>query len=190
MLLKSKILKIVTTGVIAPHGMTDWIHAMQTNNVNMLLNINAITTGSFLFMHQTGNENFLNFVFILSSIIHFKHDIPFKNQFLSIAIVQMIFLFSLFDLDLLYMFLTFIHVPHHYIINWKYLSKTPLKSILILGISTILMLNFDKLQLNENKFIQPVYVDILKGIIVSHIVYQELFIHDTSNNLLRKIITK
>jgi hypothetical protein len=187
MLLKPHTLKLITTGIIAPHGMTDWVHAFQTNNIPTLLKINAATTGSFLLLNKTGNENILNILFFIFSIIHFKHDIPFKHPFLKIFTVEMILLLSVFNLDILYFYLTFIHVPHHYILNWKYLSKSPIKSFLLMGISTFIMVNFEKFNLNNVDFIQPIYFDVLKSIIVSHIIYQELFIHTHISRYLMKI---
>ena len=49
MLLKLKplLIKQAIAGIIAPHGMTDLIHALQTNNLRALSGINAISMGSF-----------------------------------------------------------------------------------------------------------------------------------------------
>lgn len=186
MLLKPRIINFLTTGIIAPHGMTDWIHALQTQNVEALLKINAVSTGSFLIMHQTGHERILNILFYLFSTLHFQHDMPFKISSLRYFAVQLLFLSSGLDLDLLYFFMILIHVPHHYMINWKYISKTPLKSFLILAFSTFFMVNAEKFNLNNTDFMQPIYYDALKGIVVSHIIYQELFIHtDISRHLLK-----
>jgi hypothetical protein len=188
MLLKPHALKLITTGIVAPHGMTDWIHALQTKNVPMLLKINAATASSFFIMNKTGNEYLLNIFFLLFSIMHFKHDIPFKYPFLKFFTVEIILLLSVFNLDILYFYLTFIHVPNHYKLNWKYLSKTPIKSFLLMSVSTFFMVNFEKFNLNNVDFIQPIYFDLLKSIIVSHIIYQELFIHTSISRYLMKIL--
>lgn len=188
MLLKPHILKVITTGIVAPHGMTDWVHAFQTKNVPTLLKINAVTTSSFLVMNKTGNENLINILFFLFSIMHFKHDIPFKQPFLKNITVPILLFLSVFNIDILYFYLTLIHVPHHYMLNWKYLSKTPVKSFILMGVSTFIMVNFEKFNLTNVDFIQPVYFDVLKSIIVSHIIYQELFIHTSISRYLMKIL--
>jgi hypothetical protein len=188
MLLKPHILKLITTGIVAPHGMTDWVHAFQTKNVPTLLKINAATTSSFLVMNKTGNENLINILFFLFSIMHFKHDIPFKQPFLKNITVPILLFLSVFNIDILYFYLTLIHVPHHYMLNWKYLSKTPVKSFILMGVSTFIMVNFEKFNLTNVDFIQPVYFDVLKSIIVSHIIYQELFIHTSISRYLMKIL--
>jgi hypothetical protein len=68
----------------------------------------------------------------------------------------------------------FIHVPNHYNLNWQYLENKKLKTISTLSFSTTLFIIMgDKFYFLSSN---PLVLDCLKGIIISHIIYEESFI--------------
>lgn len=189
MLLKIKplLIKQAIVGIIAPHGMTDTIHALQTNNLKALYGINAISMGSFFAMHKMNAHLLLNGLFIAFSTLHFQHDIPAKNWFLRLFTILSIFRLGFYDTNILILYMVLAHVPQHYMNNFKYLAKTPAMSFIIMGLTTLFMVNLEKFQIN-NGIVRPVHFDVIKGIIVAHIVYQELFIHPDLSQFLLKIL--
>ena len=62
--------------------------------------------------------------------------------------------------------------------NWKILQKNKSLSQTILSVSTFIMILLGDrfFYLTENNF----FIDIIKGIIISHILYEELYIYKKS----------
>jgi hypothetical protein len=76
MLLKSILLKHSVPVIIAPHGCTDLVHAIQHNNLISLYKIQSMSfVGSWMLTKMNKNQ-LLDIIFIIASIVHFKHDIP------------------------------------------------------------------------------------------------------------------
>ena len=69
--------------------------------------------------------------------------------------------------------MSFIHVPNHYKINWDLMKKLPLQSVGLLSSSTFIIMFLGQQFYMENNMLMN---DVLKGIIVSHILYEELYI--------------
>lgn len=175
MLINYKLAKYITSGIIAPHGVTDLIHAKQNNNISKLLQIYTYTNGSFIILNSLHQEMLINVLFVIGSTIHFQNDIPIKNTiFRCIFTNLMILYFIFFDNNSIILYLSLIHVPNHYISNWFYLKKEKNITFILLFITTLLSLYFgnEYFELYNDLFIS----DIIKGIIVSHVLYQELYI--------------
>ena len=67
-----------------------------------------------------------------------------------------------------------IHVPHHYIMNWDYMKQTPRFSVLLLVITSTLMgIIGNSFEPNEH---MELIMTITKGIVLSHIAYEEIYI--------------
>jgi hypothetical protein len=76
------------------------------------------------------------------------------------------------ELFILYMLV--IHVPHHYIMNWEYMKQTPKYSVVLLIITSTLMgIIGNSFEPNEH---MDLIIAITKGIILSHIFYEEVYI--------------
>ena len=179
MLITKAISKKLITGIIAPHGMTDLIHAVQNKNVPYLKLINL---GSFLssFAIYSLNNRYFDYFFYIISAIHFRHDFPkIKNLprvFLSVALLTF---FATFNSNLFLFYMVLVHVPNHYRINWNYLKKDKLFTVVILTFFTYLLLYFGEKKFIYNKELETLY----KGLILSHIVYQEVFIFKSLKNI-------
>lgn len=163
--------KYLINGIIAPHGITDIIHAQQNNLLPQLFTINGITILSSIILDKYHLEDILNGLFILSSIIHFRRDFP-KNKFIPRYLFSYILLLiSIFyNHNILIFYMLIIHVPNHYYLNWKYIKNKKIQNISVLSITTTLFLKM------ENTFYFISLTPFVKGIIISHIIYEESFI--------------
>ena len=162
-------------GIIAPHGITDIIHAQQNNLFGPLFTINGVTILSSVVLDKLYLNNILDVSFILSSIIHFRRDFP-ENKLIPRYLFSFVLLFiSIFyNPNILFFYMLFIHVPNHYRLNWKYLKNKKIQTISILSLSTTLFLIMG----NELNFLT--ITPLVKSIIISHIIYEETFVYTYS----------
>ena len=171
MLTKLPLIKYAINGIIAPHGITDIIHAQQKNLLPHLFTINSISIIFSILLDNLYSENILNVIFILSSIAHFRRDFPESNLIPRSSLSFILILISiLYNHDILLFFMLFIHVPNHYNLNWKYLKHKKIQTIMILSLSTTFFLNI------ENTYSFSTLTPAIKGIIISHVIYEEIFI--------------
>lgn len=180
----NKITKWTLLGVIFPHGITDLIHATKYKNAPILLKINTITTLTCLFIHYgLKQEQTVNSLFIIASIIHFRNDMPtitIKN--IDSKWIQLLFSFGLtssfwfvpFEYFVAYM--TCIHTPNHYKISWEFMKENKIESFgYILGLGILLnKLSSGGMLISKTMILEQSAIHILiKSIVVSHIIYQE-----------------
>lgn len=165
---------IVST-IIAPHGITDLIHSYQQNKTKELLFVNTgITTTSYLLSLHTDLLYILDISFMISSIIHFRHDMPCIFHIPKYIWCILLLLCSIYGShDLFYVYMCIIHIPKHYHLNRHHIQQNIVVNMSIIIITTLLLNHL-------NDFLYyPVLFNISKGIIISHIIYQELYIHYT-----------
>ncbi len=182
MIIQPVVVKHLINGIIAPHGISDIIHAHQNDLTKQLLQINFFGLGTSLILNKY-NHFILNSIFLLSSIIHFRHDMP-KISKIPRYTLSIFMVFSLFFINplifLVYMLL--VHVPHHYMMSWQFLKKEKLKSFLTILFSSGLLLKsglYFEVYLKNSMLFNGV-----KGLIISHIIYEELFVHLNSKQQL------
>ena len=165
--------KIITT-LVAPHGITDIIHSFQKDTVKPLIGINsACILTSVLSSNENINFPINDIFFIIGSIIHFRHDFSFIKQS-NIDILSSIFMIYLFTInnDLFFPYMILLHLPNHYKNNWKYIKKNKLVNLsIIFGFSLITSI-FGNNIMNHPLILYEIY----KGIVISHIIYGELYI--------------
>lgn len=172
MLIKPIVANFINTAIIAPHGVTDLIHALQFNRLQPLYAINLATTATFAFMGHAGLSDLANISFILASLLHFRHDVPLENKFMQYAIISAIIVAGIQNTDIFYLYMILRHVPRHYAENWKFMEKFPLFTILLLSITTFATMKMESIMpMDETHF------DLIKGVIVAHIIYEEKYIH-------------
>tara|TARA_Y100000816_G_scaffold283423_1_gene260294 strand:- start:2828 stop:3400 length:573 start_codon:yes stop_codon:yes gene_type:complete len=173
-ILKPIILQKAVSTVIAPHGITDLIHANQHNITSELLQINGFTLVYSHVLHFT-DQNVLATLFLLSSIIHFRHDMPRVfgiPRFIWSSLL--ISLFSAYNIAF-FPFMVLLHVPNHYRINWRFIKKNLTRNIQFLFLFTIFS-SFLGDYIFDN-LLTGYVVDMAKGIVIAHIIYEELHIH-------------
>lgn len=172
------ILKYSSAIIIAPHGITDIIHAQQNNLSSYLTLINILSTSFFFILSKFNLSNIGFHIFLLFSIFHFQRDFfILKNTLLQFILSSIIVYCNYISPKIIFFYLFFFHVPNHYIQSWNFLKLNPYKSFFIISIFTFLSVNITHFCLNNNShnsFIE----NIIKGIIISHIIYQEKFIHN------------
>ena len=180
MLIDKGILSKTMSLIVSPHGLTDYIHAKKFGYLQQLYKINLATVTCGELIGYFHCDYILHTVFLLSSIVHFRNDMPEITIFnvdkrRTQYILSALFVLSLYKIpiELFVIYMVFIHTPNHYKMSWFYI-KDNLKEtlILVLGFGFAL-LNLD--YLNNLSF--PI-IYFIQGIIISHIIYQETFVFD------------
>ena len=171
--------KILTT-VIAPHGITDLIHASQYNTTQQLLSINTFCLLSSIGLSQNEATTLgLDFCFVIASAIHFRHDLKVlikdKCQEKHKCVFSIVVLLSfLVNQDLFFWYMSILHVPNHYFTNKQIISKQLIFNLTFI-LSFTLFLSFMG---DQDILFCPFFYPIYKGVIMSHVAYQELYVHN------------
>ena len=173
LLLKPLLIKHLSTSIIAPHGITDLIHAKNQEKMQELLTTYSTTIASSYLLSEIHMDSIVNFTFFILSIVHFRNDMP---EIKGIPRYLWSFLFLQFSIMnspiLFFLYMMFIHVPNHYKMNWSELKKDPKMSLMVILSSTFFIELFGRdlhtLMLNES------LMSVMKGIIMSHVIYEEL----------------
>jgi len=186
MLLTKKFITSAVSGIISPHGMTDYIHAKKFGHLDELYRINlSMAVGGFVLTHCQ-LYIIIQFTFLVASIVHFRNDMPLikiKNTnsktlqllFSSVFVGSMHFVPG----EYFVLYMLFIHTPNHYRLAWDYIKDNLEETAcLVIGIGAILsqMNQFENIPLNLMAFIQT--------LVISHIVYQEKYVFPEYKKLL------
>ena len=171
--------KYLTAGVVAPHGITDYIHALNNNNLAILSSINILSILFFYSLNFFNKRKFINLLFVSSSVIHFRRDFHIlNNKFLQYLFSSIIVYVNIFSDKIIYFYLTLFHVPNHYINVWNDLVIDKYKSFFIISLFTSFSLITSYYLVDEIRMKNDLLKDILKGFIVAHVIYQEKFVHN------------
>ena len=180
---------LVINNIVAPHGITDISHSLETKNFKKLISINLF---SYLFTDITAKINLdiiSDSLFLFLSVVHFKNDFPFierKRTIISSVFVSSLFIInnflkSQFEIYFFLMYMSFIHVPLHYKENWWHIKKKPiLNSILIFIVAIFSNIIYENYILTKNRIISK----FVKSIVISHIIYSEKY---NKKNLITNI---
>tara|TARA_Y100001937_G_C7030398_1_gene289824 strand:+ start:111 stop:635 length:525 start_codon:yes stop_codon:yes gene_type:complete len=165
----------IITAIIAPHGITDIIHATKHNTTRELVSLNCLSCASALALSNY-NSLLLDGIFTVTSIAHFRHDMPTIQRIPTYVWSSMLLLASiLFETNILYGYMVMLHVPNHYKINWKFMKGEPYKNIGLVVLFSLLMIFCGEKY--PSMFITPSLFDMSKGVIISHVLYNEKYIH-------------
>ena len=172
----------IISGIIAPHGMTDLFHARQNNYVKQLLSINIACASSSLMLNTIQDPYFiLDTSFLISSVIHFRHDMPqvFPKSEYSTSLF-LVFISLFYNHDIFFVYMLFFHVPHHY-----YMNRNVIKENINMNVGILILTTMTSLFGNHmiNAFDSSLIFDLSKGVIISHILYEELYIHKNNSNM-------
>ena len=175
------IIKLILSLFVAPHGMTDYIHSIETNNMTNLAITHSTGISSALIMPK----KFLIPALITSTSIHYRHDIPLKSP--SNMLISSLITVSASKLGLNWMaaYLALIHVPRHYREMSFILEKKPRLTAKIMTSSTFLMgcsalFTPNNIDIYDGGFL----FRLLIGIVNSHILYEELIIRKNLRRFL------
>ena len=171
----------IISGIIAPHGITDLFHARQNNYMKQLLSINIACASSSMLLSTIHDPYFiLDSSFFISSLIHFRHDMPKvfpSSNYVSSFLLLMTSICYNHDIFFLYMLLT--HVPHHYYMNKNVIKENAKFNLSLLFLTTISCLYGSHA---FNIFDSTFMYNLSQGIVISHIIYEELYIHKNRTN--------
>ena len=169
----------ILTSVIAPHGITDILHATQNNSTKQLLSINSLcVVGSFGLSQTDVTMLGLNSFFLITSLVHFRHDFPVISKNTSKELQQYVCSVALIlsfveNHELFFWYMTLVHVPNHY-----YLNREVVKERCVINLSFILGFSLLLSFIGEQYIIfDPLLFPLYKGLVIGHVIYQELCVH-------------
>lgn len=171
---------------IAPHGATDLIHAFHYNTTNILTTSYYSTLALGGLCHVLHQDVIFYGIFGICSFFHFYEDWKLlKNPIAAFALTGAIMTTFVNSSWLpFYLYMTFHHVPFHYIQVWDILCKYKIPTVLLLSSTAFTMYFFTHL----TGVLQPSVTDYsisltkslmeidglgiwISSIIIGHIVY-------------------
>jgi len=172
------IMKYAPAVVVAPHGMTDLIHARKYRVVEELYRINMGAVMGAFACHHFHHDSIITGLFLVSSAIHFRNDMPgfgtVGSQRTAIQLTlssALIATSTIISWDAFMYYMIFIHVPNHYRINYMHIKDTKcLTALMVSGLAGVLVaLSYSP--------IQDPYMDwATKALIIAHVIYEEVHI--------------
>lgn len=182
------LIKCTPTWVIAPHGITDYIHAKKYELLPALYKINLAAVAATLLAHMSHCDNLIHYAFMGSAVIHFRNDMPnigLKNKeklgFQLLCSTGLVFIGPIIKWNIFLYYMLFIHVPNHYKMSYDYV-KDHMKETVSLVIGFAILLN----SISYNP-LESVEIDWLsKSLVIAHIAYEELYIFDEVPKLITK----
>ena len=174
------IYKNILTTVIAPHGITDMIHAVQYNITSELLALNGAVLGASVIMADNA-PMLLDGAFMAASVVHFRHDMPTIKYVPKSALSTLLIGSSvLYDPNIFFLYMVATHVPNHYRTNWRYIRENTGKNVALIILFTLILYSCCELfpALYESKLA----FDCSKGLVISHIIYDEKHIYPYETN--------
>ena len=169
---------LVLTKLIAPHGITDLVHAHLNREYPRLVACYAGSLGSGLCLHAAGQDAVLYSAFALLSAVHFAHDFgpwwrlcaePEREQLVQGCIVAA----CTAPVDSFLWYMAFLHVPTHYATSWRYLKRAKWATVLSIAATAAWC------DQNLISFLVR-YPFCAASIIIGHILYQEHVHKDVS----------
>jgi hypothetical protein len=189
----------ILIGFVFPHGVTDLFHAQLQKKMPELLKINITTIVSCFCAYFLKQEYIIQTIFLLSSIAHFRNDMPLITikkidpkiiQIVLSTIVNISFSFVPIDFFIIYM--TCIHTPNHYKISWSFLKESRFSLVSIIGLGFFLTrIPKQYIEISKSMIVEMTPMTVaVKSIIISHIIYQETNIFDKNNiySYIKKIL--
>lgn len=165
--------------IIGPHGITDLIYALEYKKSLQYIGLYSFSSIFFRWLYIQQYESISNSLFMGLSAVHFKNDIPINNKYIQLFL-SILFVVNLktIGLPVFLLYMCLLHVPNHYLTHKDLLSRNKsLSYFLISSISLLLCGNQNSIT-NNNWLV--------KGIIVSHILFEELYCRENHKNILTK----
>ncbi len=168
------IYKYLISFFIAPHGMTDIIYCYKNNNYNNLIK----SYGTGIISSLSIPNKYLEPTLLISSSIHFRNDFKIKPPINLLASSYFVSNARKIGLKKMILYLSFIHVPNHYINNYELIKnnkdlfkKVMIPSTILIGLSSqnILSNQISNNILNLHSYKSKIII----GLINSHIIFQE-----------------
>jgi len=188
LLLSKKFITNAMTGIVSPHGITDYIHAKKFGFLQELYKINLGIVSSGYFLNVLQMQPLINLLFLISSAIHFRNDMPtIRIKTVNPKLLQLVFSsafvgslhFIPFEYFIIYMLC--VHTPNHYFMAWNYIKDNLEETIgLVSGFGFLLS------QLNCVGNISSNFLTFLQTLVISHIVYQEIYVFSEYKEIVER----
>jgi hypothetical protein len=150
--------------IIAPHGITDIVHAHVYKQYPMLAVIYGGSAASGWLLHSSHHDIYLYSLFGILSVVHFRHDFNLPKWMLSLMLFALLLQPS--PLDGIYVYMLCFHVPNHYRMAWHYVKQQQMATIFLLWVSAAWCDSF----LISTMVREPYTIT---SIIIAHILYEE-----------------
>lgn len=150
--------------------------------MKQLLSINVACASSSMFLNVIHDPYFiLDSSFLISSVIHFRHDMPkvFPNSEYGISLLLLLTSIC-YNHDIFFVYMLLSHVPRHYYMNKNVIKENMKFNISLLFLTTI---SFLYVSHTFNVFDSTIIYNLLQGIVISHVLYEELYIHKNRTNM-------
>ena len=154
--------------IIAPHGITDIVHAHVYKQYPILALIYSGSTAGGWLLHSSHNDVCLYSLFGILSVVHFRHDFSFPKWVLSA--ITLVLMLQPSPLDSLYFYMVCVHVPNHYRMAWRYVKQQQFATLVLLWCSGIWCDSF----LISSMVREPYAI---VSVIIAHILYEEFASH-------------
>ena len=166
--------------IIGPHGITDLIYALKNKKILQLFGVYSFSSYFFNWLHIKQYESISNSLFLGLSAIHFKDDIPINNKYIQLFL-SVLFIANLktIGLPIFLLYMCLVHVPNHYLSHKDLLSKNKSLSYILISSVSLLLCNSQN-HIEHNTWF-------IKGIIASHILFEELYCREKHKNILNHI---
>lgn len=168
--------------VIAPHGITDIIHAQRSNHLSELLQIYIGTLGISEITHLIHQPNILHILFGIASATHFQHDIKdvdIGNFKIKKSILSYLFILCtpIIGMDIFTFYMVVFHVPRHYLKSYFFLKDHLLHfhTLLILVMASSSFI-YNELEYGHNEHITT----LIEGLIIAHVIYNEKYVDNNT----------
>ena len=174
---------LIISTVIAPHGMTDLIHAYEHKKMQDLFRVNLLCIASACLGDFFHWPQVIDACFVLASIFHFRHDMPkIKNIPPYLFSALLVLNFEKIGIAAFLMYMCFIHVPNHY---KQYSDLIEKHRVLTTAMISYAACVFGYITLYHPSLVSSsLMANMVKMIIVSHIVYEEVY----DKKMLNKIM--
>ena len=169
---------------IAPHGATDLIHAIHHNTTALLATTYYGTIGLGQLCHAVHQDQFFYSLFMVASFIHFYDDWKCLKNPLLATILTGSLLSTFIQTSWLpfYLYMTFHHVPNHYMQMWPILREHKVPTVLLLAYTGFSFCFFtNEFGTNMVSILDDLGIWIA-SIVIGHIVYNVAFSIQNSGN--------
>jgi|TARA_Y100000992_G_scaffold161670_1_gene108292 hypothetical protein len=166
--------------IIGPHGITDLLYAIEYKKILQFTSVYCLNSVFFRWLHIKQYESIMNAVFLSLSAIHFRNDVPINNKFIQLFFSTLFVLnLKTLGLPVFLFYMCFLHVPNHYLTYKELMSKHKYLSYLIISSVSVFLCNSQNCIENNSWLI--------KSIIISHILFEEIHVKQKHRNVLHHI---
>lgn len=149
--------------IIAPHGITDIVHAHLKKDYPRLVQCYAGSVSSGMLLHELHLDAVVYAGFLTLSVVHFRNDFkktPWSCGILSLAA------FVQNPLDFFFVYMVLVHVPHHYRTAWSYVRLAKMATALLVAATGL----WSDAYLFNVAATHPTWI---ASIVMGHVLYQE-----------------